>query len=80
MPALPTYRVEHRQPRRTVVLDLIAAAKPSRRILDPYVSRLIHDGKSGWVVLVNDTTGEVVTRRAIERTTNVNGSQAAYRR
>lgn len=38
-----------------------------RRALDPYVSRLIHDGQTGWAVLVDDATGAVVTRRSIER-------------
>ncbi len=61
------YRVEHRQPRRSTVLGVVVGPKPHRRALDPYVSRLIHDGKSGWAVLVDDATGAVITRRPIER-------------
>ena len=63
------YRVEHRQPKRSTVLDVLVGPKPHRRALDPYVSRLIHDGQTGWAVLVDDATGAVVARRPIERPT-----------
>lgn len=62
----PQYRVEHRQPTRTTVMAVLPGAKPHRRTLDPFLSRLIHDGKTGWAVLVDDATGGVVTRRRIE--------------
>lgn len=65
----PTYRVEHRRPRRSTVLAVASGAKPHWRALDPYVSRLIHEGEAGWIVLVDEATGQVVTRRPIERAT-----------
>ncbi len=65
MPTPARYRVEHHQPRRTTVLAVVDHAKPSRRALDPYVSRLVLDGKIGWAVLVSEATGDVVARRRI---------------
>lgn len=64
---LPRYRVEHRQPRRSTVLGVLVGPRPHWRELDPYVSRLIHDGGTGWVALVDDETGAVVVRRAVAR-------------
>ena len=61
------YRVEHRQSTRSTLLGVLVGPKPHRRALDPYVSRLVHDGQTGWAVLVDDATGVVVTRRSIER-------------
>ena len=60
------YRVEHRQPCRSTTLAVLTNAKPSIRALDPFLSRLLHDGKSGWAVLVDEATGAVVARRRIE--------------
>ena len=63
------YRVEHRdenrQPCRCTVLAVISNATPTTRALDPFLNRLIHEGKTGWAVLVDDGTGEVVVRRRI---------------
>jgi len=44
----PRYRVEHRQPRRSTLLGVLVGLKPHRRTLHAYVSRLIHDGRTGW--------------------------------
>lgn len=63
------YRVEHRQPRRSTTLGVVTWGKPSWRSLDPYVSRLLHDGKTGCVVLVDGATGRVVRRRELARST-----------
>ena len=59
------YRVEHHRPCRTRVLAVLDDARPNRRTLDPFLSRLILEGQTGWAVLVDESTGGVVTRRRI---------------
>ena len=66
MATLTGYRVEHRRPRRTTVMGVLPGGKPHRRALDPFLSRLVLDGQTGWAVLVDEATGAVVTRRPVE--------------
>ena len=63
MSASHRYRVELRQPRRIRQLATLAEAKPHFRTLDPFISRLVHDGQSGVLVLVDLQSGTVVARR-----------------
>ena len=64
-PAL-TYRVVLRQPRRITVLAVVSGEKPHHRTLDPFASRLLLEGVSGVLELVDDATGTVVARRRLE--------------
>jgi len=59
------FRVELRQPRRRVFLGTLVGARPHRRSLDPFLSRVLQDGENGWLVLINEDTGQVVARRRI---------------
>jgi len=58
-------RVELRKPRRIHLLAAAVAVRPHFRSLDPYLSRLLHQGQTGMVVLVNNETGAVVARRQV---------------
>ena len=60
------YRIEHRRPCRTTVLAVLTTAKLHLRDLDPFLSRLLLEGKTGWVVLVDEATGEAVLRRRVK--------------
>lgn len=59
------FRVEHRQPGITRVLAILQNAKLHASTLDPFVSRLLYDGKQGTVVLVNEDTGAIVAKRRL---------------
>ena len=61
------YRIEHRENRLTTVLGVHTGTKLNWRTLDPYVSHLLLEGRTGTVVLVQDATGWVLARRTIER-------------
>jgi hypothetical protein len=74
----PTYRVEHRRPRRVTVLGQLAHEKPHKRTLDPYLSRLRLAGEDGVVALVDAATGEVVAQRRL--TPGVPPRASRYRR
>ena len=67
MPIVPAYRVEHRQPHGTTVLAVLGEADLHHRALDPFVGWLLHEGRPGWVVLVDDATDAEVVRKRIER-------------
>ena len=69
MPATAFYRIEHRQPTRITVLGVVTDVKPHRTTLDPFVSRLLLDQRSGSVVLVSEATGGVVARRQLTQAT-----------
>ena len=60
------YRVEHHQPRQIRVLAFLEDVHPHHRTLDLYSSQLRHQGKRGWVRLVDDSTGEIVVQRRID--------------
>lgn len=59
------FRVELRQPQRRVFLGTLIGARPHRRSLDPFLSRVIQNGEKGWLVLINEDTGQVVARRRV---------------
>ena len=61
-----TCRVELRQPRRIHLLAAAITVRPHFRSLDPYLSRLLHQGRAGMVVLVDNETGAVVARRRVQ--------------
>ena len=63
--ALTLYRVEHWHHDRVTALGVIAGEVPHRNALDPFVSRLIHEGAAGVVVLIEMETGSVVAERII---------------
>jgi hypothetical protein len=44
---------------------MITTTKPHFRTLDPFYSRLVRDGHTGWLLLIDDRTGAVVARRHI---------------
>lgn len=49
------------------VIDRVEGAFPQYRTLDPFVSRLVQDGRHGEVVLIDDETGKIVARRKLAR-------------
>ena len=65
LPENSRFRVEHRQPNRTTVLGMFTGARPHRRVLDPFLSRLVLDGGTGFVVVLDEATSEVVVCRRI---------------
>lgn len=69
MPASVLYRIEHWQSSTTTVMGVITDEKPHPRTLDPFLSRLLLDQRSGSVVLVNEATGGIVARRQVTRPT-----------
>ena len=71
---LPSYRIEHHQPRQIRVLAFLGDVHPHHRTLDLYSSQLRQQGKRGWVRLVDDATGEIVVQRRIESTRRANPS------
>jgi hypothetical protein len=50
------------------VIDRIEGAFPQYRTLDPFVSRLLQEGREGEAVLIDDETGDVIAKRKVERT------------
>ena len=60
-----SYRVEFRQANQIRVLAEDLDAKPHRRALDPFVSRLKLEGKTGEVLLIERATGAVVARQKV---------------
>ncbi|HEY7033813.1 MAG TPA: hypothetical protein VH482_20925 [Thermomicrobiales bacterium] len=54
------YRVEHRESDRTRVLAIVTDVFPHRTTLVPYASRLLREGMSGQVVLLDDASDAVV--------------------
>ena len=67
MPTSALYRVEHHVGRTVTVLAEAVVGFPHSTTLVPYVSRLVLQGASGWLVLVEETTGRRVARRHIRR-------------
>jgi hypothetical protein len=65
VPENARFRIEHRRPNRTTVLGVLTGARPHRRVLDPFLSRLALDGGTGFVVALDEATGDVVLRRRI---------------
>jgi hypothetical protein len=65
MPHQSPFRVELRQPRRRIFLGTVIGARPHRRSLDPFLSRVLQNGERGWLVLINEDTGQVVARRRV---------------
>ena len=59
------YRVEHHDGSHTAVLGQLEGVALHPSSLDAYVSRLLHEGSTGWVVLVSETSGRIAARRRI---------------
>jgi len=63
---LPLYRVVLRQKGRITVLGIMSGGPPHVRTLDPFASRLLLEGISGTLDLVDKATGRLVARRRLE--------------
>jgi hypothetical protein len=61
-----TYRVEHHTNRKMQILAEGVTGFPHPSTLTPYISCLLHQGATGWVVLVDALTGRRVARRRIQ--------------
>lgn len=69
MPVPTRFRVEFRAPGKTRVLAILHGAKAHRSSLDLYYSPLVHEGKQGWLVLIDDESDVVVAKRRLSRHT-----------
>ena len=47
------------------ILDRVEGVFPQFRTLDPYASRLLQDGEEGELVLIDETTDQVVARKMV---------------
>ena len=63
----PRYRIEHRHAGQITVIHAAICMRPNVRTLDPYISRLLLNGMSGAVVVVDEWTGEDTMRRNVKR-------------
>ena len=59
------FRVEHRGADGVRVLARVAGVFPHWSTLVPYASRLLMDGATGAVVLLDDVNGEIVATYAL---------------
>jgi hypothetical protein len=59
------FRVEHRDRGERRVLGRVEGVFPHHTALAPYVARLLLDGASGEVVLVDEATEAVAARRIL---------------
>jgi hypothetical protein len=50
------------------VIARIEGAFAQYRTLDPFVSRLLQEGREGEAVLIDDETGKIIARRKVVRT------------
>ncbi len=50
------------------VIGRIEGAFAQYRTLDPFVSRLLQEGRKGEAVLIDEETGEVIAKRKVART------------
>ena len=66
MTALSQYRIEHHHAGWSTVLAFTSTAKPHHNLLAPFASRLLHDGGTGTVALVDQDSGDVVARRQVK--------------
>jgi hypothetical protein len=66
------HRIEHRTGDAVTSLGRVADLAPHRTTLAPFVSRLLMDGETGIVVMVDESTGDDVARHDL-----VSGPQRA---
>jgi hypothetical protein len=59
------YRIEHWNGSSVCVLDIIGDLIVNQGSLTPYVARLILDGASGEVVLIDDRTEKIIARHIL---------------
>jgi hypothetical protein len=59
------FRVEYRRADEVLVLARVTRVFPHHSTLQPYLTRLVWDGASGEVVLVDEATGADVARRRL---------------
>ena len=55
-----------RQKGRITVLGIVSGGPPHVRTLDPFASRLLLEGVSGTLDLVDKATGRLVARRRLD--------------
>ena len=66
-PSLPSrYPVEHQQPIHSTVLAGLCDARSHHRPLDPFLSRLIHEGRTGWTIPVDGVTDQDVAIQPVD--------------
>jgi hypothetical protein len=60
------FRVELRND-VTRILDRVEGVFPQFRTLDPYASRIIQEGEQGELVLIDETTEQIVARKTVRQ-------------
>ena len=61
------FRVEHYDGEAVRQLGTLTDVAPHHSSIDPYLGDLLRAGSAGQLRLINETTGEVVTRRRVRR-------------
>lgn len=64
-PGSKTYRVEHREHGRVQSLGQLSGVALHHASLEVYVGELIRRGARGLLVLIDESTGDVVARRRV---------------
>ena len=59
------HHVEHQHASHTTPLGLLETAFPHHTTLEPYLRPLLEAGATGWLVLIDATSGLVVARRRV---------------
>jgi hypothetical protein len=61
-----SYRVELHQDGEIQVLGRMTHARAHFRTLDPFLSQLTRERITGWLLLVDERTNEIVARRRVD--------------
>ena len=61
-----SYRVELHRDGEIRVLGRMTHARAHFRTLDPFLSQLTREGATGWLLLVDERTNEIVARRRVD--------------
>jgi hypothetical protein len=61
-----TYRVELHREGEILILGRMTHARAHFRTLDPFLSQLTREGATGWLLLVDERTNEIVARRRVD--------------
>jgi hypothetical protein len=66
MPESPRFRVELHAGGVITVVGFLPSGFAHHSTLEPYVTRLVEQGATGWLVLVAVTSGSPVARRRVQ--------------
>jgi hypothetical protein len=61
-----SYRVELHRDGEIQVLGRMTHARAHFRTLDPFLSQLMRERITGWLLLVDERTNEIVARRRVD--------------